>query len=459
MSDRANWHGVCGKSASVILLLWALFLCKGPSLGGNAAEPTTSPEEKRVAIGKGTSSAGALLQREASGKVWKLVDPMAPVFSTDTLLVLPAGQATLTTNSGVELTLVGSLPLASPLVLESAVVLHENPDFDLDLTVDRGRVLVTNHKEKGPARIRFRLPEQRNWDLTLLSPGDKASLELWGRWTQGVPFSRDAKTAAKPTREAVLCIVSGRATLKAGTSEFALNAPPGPALFHWVSDGPPEDTPQRLTQLPPWLDDKSDVAEKLKSVQPITDQLLQAMKSKGPNAALADLLQASGEEKNSEKASLQRQLALFGAGAMDDPDLIGAALASNNADVRSVAIAALRHWIGRNEKQDMQLFNYLISTKQYKENQAETVLQLLHSFSDSDLTRPETFAFLIDNLMNEKLAIRALSQWHLNRLVLGGADIKYDPAASAEERKKGYEEWKKLVPSGQVPKKKTGGGK
>ena len=38
-------------------------------------------------------------------------------------------------------------------LLESAVVLHANPNFDLDLTLLRGRVYLRNNKDKGPAKV------------------------------------------------------------------------------------------------------------------------------------------------------------------------------------------------------------------------------------------------------------------------------------------------------------------
>jgi hypothetical protein len=40
--------------------------------------------------------------------------------------------------------------------------------------------------------------------------------------------------------------------------------------------------------------------------------------------------------------------------------------------------------------------------------QAETVLQLLHNFSDEELTQPETYEALIDLLGSDQLAIRGL---------------------------------------------------
>jgi hypothetical protein len=61
---------------------------------------------------------------------------------------------------------------------ESAVVLHKPPaGFDLDLTLERGRVYLSNRKKGGPARARVRFAEEV-WDSTLRAPGAELSLDI-----------------------------------------------------------------------------------------------------------------------------------------------------------------------------------------------------------------------------------------------------------------------------------------
>jgi hypothetical protein len=62
-----------------------------------------------------------------------------------------------------------------------------------------------------------------------------------------------------------------------------------------------------------------------------------------------------------------------------------------------------------------------------------------------------TYETLIDYLLHDKLAIRQLAKWHLERLVPAGRDIAYDPAGSGEARHPAYDQWKKLVPNGKLP--------
>ena len=79
------------------------------------------------------------------------------------------------------------------------------------------------------------------------------------------------------------------------------------------------------------------------------------------------------------------------------------------------------------------------------------MLQLLHSpFDPND---PVTYQTLIAYLQHDKLAVRELARWHLYRLVPAGRKIGYKPLATEEERARALREWKKLIPSGQLPPK------
>jgi len=68
------------------------------------------------------------------------------------------------------------------------------------------------------------------------------------------------------------------------------------------------------------------------------------------------------------------------------------------------------------------------------------------------LEKPETFELLIAYLRHDKPAIRELASWHLYRLVPASKDIAYDPSGTADDREKAYKAWKKLVPTGELPR-------
>ena len=111
-------------------------------------------------MAKSLAPEGTLLRRAAPDKPWEVVEPKDEVFSRDLMLALPLSQASVESKNGaVRLLFWGNVPQVSPFpILESAVVLHEPKGTDLDLSPQRGRVVLTNTKEKGAAKVRVRLP-------------------------------------------------------------------------------------------------------------------------------------------------------------------------------------------------------------------------------------------------------------------------------------------------------------
>ena len=55
-------------------------------------------------------------------------------------------------------------------------------------------------------------------------------------------------------------------------------------------------------------------------------------------------------------------------------------------DIWEKAIPVIRHWIGREPGQDQKLYQALLEKRKLTPAQAETILQLLHNFSDDALT-------------------------------------------------------------------------
>ena len=147
-----------------------------------------------------------------------------------------------------------------------------------------------------------------------------------------------------------------------------------------------------------------------------------------------------------------RALAVYSLGALNDmPHLVEALAAGKQANVRETAISALRHWIGEAPGQDMRLYRFLVDQKMYSTNQAEIILQLLHSFEDAARDRPETYETLIEYLRHDNSAIRELSRWHLYRWVIAGRDVAYDALGTQTDLEKAYKAWKVLIPDGKLP--------
>jgi len=401
-------------------------------------------EESKL-VGRASPLPGAILHRQGPEKIWRMIKPTDPIQSDDILVGVPGG-AIDSRNGAVRLTLLSDLARLSPNpILESAVVLHENPDVDLDFTLDRGRIDLTNLKKDGAVHVRVHF-RNKTWDLTLEGPKAKVGLELYGRWPKGIPFSKDAaKAKEEPTGDLVLIVLNGEANLKADGDRFALRAPPGPAYFHWDSVAGNDQGPQRLEELPAWARPALSMLPRAKDLGAVLKLIQQRV---AENSSIQDVLI---ENISSDNPNVRR-IAVYGLGALDDVShLIDSLGHARHDDVRDIAVVALRAWIGRGPGQDAKLYHVLIEDKKYSPNQAEIVMQLLHSFGDNDLARPATYETLIDYLTHDKPAIRKLASWHLYRNVPAGKSIEYNPAGSEEDRQRAYDKWKKLVPSGKMP--------
>jgi hypothetical protein len=403
--------------------------------------------EPRVEAGKNLSAPGALLARPAVDRYWQAVEPQATVHSRDLLLALPGVKAVVEPRAeSVRLTLWGNLPEVSAFSgFESAVVLHDSRAFDLDFTLDRGRVVLTNAKARGPARVWVRLPG-RAWQLTLAERGDEVALEVYGRWPRGVAFSKEARPGEGPTNVVNVEVLKGRVDLTTAGIAHSLTAPPGPAYFHWDSLAGADAGPQKLDKLPDWADPKAPRSTARLAAEQVAAAFLAGLKGRDPTTALLDLLGQADRETDKTKAALQREFAVLGLAALDELPRVAEALADKHAAVREAATVALRHWIGEAAGRDVALYHLLIDRLNYPEAQADTVLQLLHSPFQAD--QPEAFRTLLAYLRHDKLAVRSLALWHLRRLVPAGKSIAFDPAAPEAEREKGYAEWRKLIASG-----------
>jgi len=233
---------------------------------------------------------------------------------------------------------------------------HDGRAYDLDFTLREGRVLLTNTKEKGPARIWVRLPGFA-WQLTLAEPGTRVGLEIYGRWPRGVRFAKEPRPGEEPTKVLVLLMLKGQAQLTTDTHSYELSAPPGPALMTWDSVAGEASGPQRLRALPAWADPNVLVPAEGKAVDEVVRTYKATLKKTGsPEETMTALFNAAATEKDKSRAAQMREFAVLGWNALDDLPRVAEALADpGSADVRDAAVLALRMWIGAEVGRDQQL--------------------------------------------------------------------------------------------------------
>lgn len=421
-----------------------------PQMDPTAPAP---PSDKHVKAGRYVFADGwpGLLLRATreDAAPWQRLAPEGPVQTGDYLVSLPGYRSELRLDRGVRLQLWGNLPEFSPIpVVESAVTLHENAAFDLDLTLERGRIVFVNHKAEGPAQVRLRFLKEI-WDVTLQEPGSVAAAELFSAYDQGIPFSKEPG-GEKPTAQLALLVLEGEAGIKARPRQFGgLKAP---ALFRWDSERGSGDRPFPLPRVPDWWTDKGS------SARPFAKEMRKALGELANRVTPPVSLDVALTEARRSTDPASRVLALRFHGALDDlPSLLDALADEEHDDVRFTAIDVLRTWSGLRADHDLRLFRTVMS-RGVPETHAEIIMQLLHTFSQEQVASPATYETLIEYLRHDRLPIRELAYFHLRFLAPEGAKkIAYRPAGPAEQRELAYEQWKKYIPTGKLPPRAQSG--
>jgi hypothetical protein len=410
------------------------------------ADEPAADADKGAPAAKSASATGSMVRRTGPDKPWQPVAKDEDLHAGE-MIVGQAGAVIASSNGAVRFTLQTDLEGKSPYpIIETGVRLGQpSKGMDLDLTLDRGRIDLTNTREQGAARIRLHV-RQDSWDLTLAEAGSDIAVELYGRWPRGVPFNREPNPKEAPTANVVFLVLKGKVYLAHKGIEHILAAPPGPAMISWDSVHGQDETAQALKDLPPWAMPEDEDSPVVKARRATRLRFRKALVGKTPEAALDELVDSDNPD--------DRTMAVFAMGALDDLSGLGKALRqSKHPDVWDNGVIALRHWIGRGPGQDQILYKRLIEVGKFSPVDAETVMQLLHSYGETELARPETYETLIDYLDHDNLAIRGLAYWHLSRLVPAGKEFGYQAQAPKEERDAAVKKWRKLIPPGQMPPK------
>src|SRR5262249_48026960 len=146
-------------------------------------------------------------------------------------------------EGAVRLTLWGNVPeFSSDPVLESGVILHSDPAVDVDLTLERGRIMLAKGKGKDLIKVGLHF-HGKTWNLVLGEQDTEVAMELYGHWPPGAPFHVKPEPEEVPVAVLQLLILKGQADVKRASTQYSLRAPPGPALLQWNSISGPDVGP------------------------------------------------------------------------------------------------------------------------------------------------------------------------------------------------------------------------
>lgn len=399
------------------------------------------PEGRPVAAATSAAATFSALAPNTGG--FKVLPEKAPLRAGELVVALP-GAVARTSSGTVTLRSFADYDGRSPLpILETAFTLNETKDADLDVTLDRGRLDLTNTRPAGAAIAHVRFWDQ-TWTVTLDAPGTRVAFELSARWPAGSRFKvaePGAAPKAGPVAHLLCLVLKGDPTVKAGSTTVGLAEPPGPALIEWDSVDGVQPRPQRLEKLPDWADPEAGLSPTGKKTAAAVEKF-RAARATDAAAAFRTFLESA--------EPVEQRVALVTAGATDELDLLAKELAeAKTQEEWDFGITVVRHWLGRCPGQDQKLHARLV--RAYTPAQARIVMQLLMGFSADDLRQPETYEVLIDYLTDDVPAVRHLAAWHLVRAVPGGRAIGFKPGGTKAECEAAAREWRRRVPPGQLP--------
>jgi hypothetical protein len=256
------------------------------------------------------------------------------------------------------------------------------------------------------------------------------------------PPALEAKKPSEPVTTVLMFALSGEVVVMTERYTTRLQAPPGEALYLWDSVSRTQEV-RRFEKLPDYAK-PLDPEELKKFEQTCTCAAPLAEKPGDVHAVLAKQIKAADAG--------ERKTALVAMGALDDVEGVYAALNSEHADVRHMAILVLRHWLGRSADHPARWYRLLTKEHQYTPTQAKNFLYLCNGVEEDKRRQAGTYDLLILALNHSKLPIRELAHWHLVRLAPDGNAIAYDAAAPEAQRLKAVEEWRQLIPEGTLPK-------
>ena len=412
--------------------------------------PVDAPSDEQKALGKLTSANVVLLRHDAKTKgAWNRVLQNEPIRSSEQLLSLPGFRSEIKCDNGLVVTIWGSLPeLTESGWLESAATLYSPASgFDLDMNVDRGRILVANPRDV-PAQLRARF-EREIVDVTLVAKSELLC-DVRRSYPDSIPFSK-RPGGEPPLVEVALGLMKGKAQLRILDREpFDLAPPPGQALVIW-NNKTGLSQPRRLAQVPShWLGEPPYGPQGKDTLAPVRSALAGFAKRVDAKSSDVELVLT---EMLSESWADQL-LGIYGLAAIDSLRTLLDKAEDTIPVNRIPALVALRNWCSRNAKNDLILHGLLQEKKGYSESEADTFLELMHLYSKADLAKPATYQNLFTYMDSGRLAIRTLAVWHMAQLDADGLRVaQYDPDADSSARQTAIARWKKRIPPGKLPPK------
>jgi hypothetical protein len=276
----------------------------------------------------------------------------------------------------------------------------------------------------------------QTWRITMPGPELVVGMAIVPIWKPGGPFDYEAS----------LVVPRGEVEVQTPNQAFRVG---GPAQLRWNSATGMGDT-ESLSASVAWLE-----KEDMTLLQERASASLESGDTSVPvdGSIVRTLVDATTNERSKETRLLAVQC-LGAVGRLSA--LIDAMNTLNKRDVRQAAIAALRQFLARGEKEEEVLRKALFLKFNQTQEYADGVLSLLRGYSDADFKqmRKKEYEDLIDLLAPERdLCIRELAIMNLEELAGKPMNVNYSPDKPRDSDIAG---WRRAVEDGRLPPKTRG---
>lgn len=418
------------------------------------------------------------LQLDADGEWKRLGSRSGPVVTARPLMSLPGSWSQVYLSQGLRLTLCGILPEILGLQLpwfdapfplyESKVLLHHHDELDLDMTLLRGQILLTNMKDRPmQVRVRFqdnwRKPKEMHYEILLHEKGTRVMLAVSGLPSAGEPYFADPddKRRLGPVTRAMCVVLAGFANVKMdenhGRGPFHLffydsviGARPAVPLKDDLFVGPEFPVPEGAEEKA-----KAALLVPRKAMKDAVANLSKRSETGSFKLRLYEVLNTADPKKRIDPKNpdflriMLTRLSVRSLGALEEiSSLLELLDPPRNDEARRSARDALIHWTTADRKNDGILFKQLTAT--YGNGPSNRILRLIHGFTRKEMEDPAFFESigLIDALDDGNPIIRELSALRLYEAYPPGWGIPYSAWENPEFRQEAIRAWRTIIPPG-----------
>src|SRR6185437_3503923 len=170
-------------------------------------------------------------------------------------------------------------------------------------------------------------------------------------------------------------------------------------LLHWDNRDEAEEAPHKLDKLPAWADTEDASSERALQIKKVVEEFRR-------EAVKSSLKEALDRFANSEDPNHRASGVIFMGAADDLEGLAKVLMGTKYPDAWDWAVVVIRHWIGRAPGQDQIVYRMLVNKRKMPVAQAQSIMQLLHSFDDTVLAQPELYKMLVKFLDHDRMGIR-----------------------------------------------------